>query len=151
MEPPQSSDLQFLSNPDSWIREIRGNILRLNDAAATMQADVFLPTRSSHPTIIENKISSIRNFIVEFNRLYKNVNNVLFDYIDLKRNMHLWIIRSSQFMDRTSQIDMNFIQDGLNLSDELQEVLYELGIKDIDVAGPTMFPFEYYGEEVDGN
>lgn len=146
MEQPTTPELQFLSNSESWIREIRGNILRLNDAASTMQADVFLPSRSSHPIIIESKINSIRNFIVELNRLYKNVVNVLYDYDDIRKRLQLWILRSSQFMDRTNQIDLKLIQDGLNLSDELQEVLYELGIKDIDVAGPTMFPFEYFCE-----
>lgn len=53
----ENNEEKFKKNSDFWISEIRGNVARLNDAAAIVETDIVLPTRVSDDITVEHKIN----------------------------------------------------------------------------------------------
>ena len=135
----ENNDEQFKKNSDFWISEIRGNVACLNDAAAIVETDIVLPTRVSDDITVENKINKIRSFQFEMRRLYKNSSQVLPS--EIKKKMNIWFSITSK-TENIKNVDL--LKEGLILSDNLQDVLFKLGIKDIDIAEPVIFPYSYY-------
>jgi hypothetical protein len=141
---------QFTKNSDFWIGEIRGNIARLNDAAAVVEIDISMPTRGADDITIGNKLEKIREFNIEFRRLYKNSKQII-----EKQNINKGIINkiNAWFKATSSQSgfsNVTLLKEGLKYSDELQDVLYNLGVKDIGIDEPEVFPYSYYKELYDG-
>lgn len=135
MEP--DGDMQFVSNTDFWISEIRGNIARLNDAASIVEIDIVVPARTNHSSAISDKIGKIRSFNIEFRRLYRNASQII--PVEMKEEIAKWFNVSES--DLTN---ITVLKKGLSLSNELQDALFENGVKDIDIGGPFRFPYEYY-------
>lgn len=135
----EDTEQQFPNNSDFWINEIRGNVARLNDAAAIMETDIVLPTPTDHIVVTSQKIDTVRNFQFELRRLYKNSRQILDHNIDSKLN--LWFRATSNKNNITKK---SLLEEGLQLSNELQDFLFLKGVKDIDVADPELFPYGYY-------
>lgn len=72
-------------------------------------------------------------------RLYKNSSQIL--PREIKKKMNIWFNVTS----KTENIkNVKLLKEGLILSENLQDTLFKLGIKDIDVAEPIIFPYSYY-------
>lgn len=137
VEQPQ----QFTNNSDFWIGEIRGNIARLNDAAAVVEIDIVIPLPTNDITTTGYKIEKFRTFQFEFRRLYKNAKQVI--PTEIKTKIDKWFEDTARENIITDIVALKY---GIQLSDQLQDVLFEIGVKDIDVADPEMFPYKFYEE-----
>lgn len=124
---------------DFWLLEIKGNVARLNDAASVVETDIVLPTRVSDDLSIGHKIEKVRDFQFEIRRLYKNANQILPK--EIKRKLNSWFQVTTD-VDNITNVAL--LVEGLKLSDELQDILYAKGIKDIAISEPIVFPYEYY-------
>lgn len=142
----ESEDQDFRKESNFWIDEINGNVARLNDAAAVMEADIVLPSPTDNPITQSQKITTIRNFQVEFRRLYKNSRQIL----DSKTQGRLqqWFNSTG---DSRSIVNVELLKEGLSLSDELQDYLAEQGAKQIGELDIIEFPYEYYYDMVVNN
>lgn len=136
----------FTSNSDFWIGEIRGNTARLNDAAAVVEIDIVLPTPTNDIQTTGHKIEKIRSFHFEFRRLYKNAKQVLHE--DIRTKIEKWFEETAT---KNVITDVKSLKYGIQLSDELQDILFDIGVKDIDVSEPEIFPYDYYKELCDAN
>lgn len=123
------------------MHEIRGDILRLNDAAAVVEIDIVLPTPTNDIQTVGYKIEKVRMFQVEFRRLYKNAKQVIPD--DIRDKIEKWFTNTAKANIVT---DIKSLEYGLQLSDELQDMLFDIGIKDLNISEPEMFPYKFYGE-----
>ena len=132
---------QFTNNNVALMHEIRGDILRLNDAAAVVEIDIVLPTPTNDIQTVGYKIEKVRQFQVEFRRLYKNAKQVIPDGIRV--NIEKWFENTAKVNIVTDIISLKY---GLQLSDELQDILFDIGIKDLDISDPEMFPYKFYEE-----
>lgn len=132
---------QFTKNSDFWIGEIRGNIARLNDAAAVVEIDIVIPLPTDDIQTTGHKIEKFRTFQFEFRRLYKNAKQVIPE--EIKSKIEKWFEDTAKHDVIT---DVKSLKYGIQLSDQLQDVLFDIGIKDIDVADPEMFPYKFYEE-----
>ena len=139
----ETPDQDFRKESNFWIDEINGNVARLNDAAAVMEADIVLPSPTENPITKTDKISKIRNFQVEFRRLYKNSRQILSPKIQGK--LQKWFDATSR---STTIINMDLLKEGLQLSDELQDYLAEHGAKQIGEPDIIEFPYKYYYDMV---
>lgn len=146
MEMIQQPPTQFLSSVDFWTNEISGNIARVNDAAAMLEFDLYKPTATNNKNDLSNRIAVSGNFIKAFNLLYKNVSQVLPH--DIKKEVGEWLKLSMKYMAISGLIDTNKLFDGINLAERMQDVLYEIGLKEIGVDDPEEFPYEHYRELV---
>ena len=132
---------QFTNNNVALMHEIRGDILRLNDAAAVVEIDIVLPTPTNDIQTVGYKIEKVRMFQVEFRRLYKNAKQVIPD--DIRDKIEKWFTNTAKANIVT---DIKSLEYGLQLSDELQDMLFDIGIKDLNISEPEMFPYKFYGE-----
>ena len=130
---------QFKRGSDFWLLEIKGNVARLNDAASVVETDIVLPTRTSDDLSIGYKIEKIRTFQFEIRRLYKNANQILPN--DIKSKLNSWFKATASVENITN---IKLLVEGLKLSDELQDILYDKGVKDIAISEPIVFPYSYY-------
>ena len=137
---------QFPKNSDFWLGEIRGNIARLNDAAAAVETDLIIPKRTKDVATIGESFERIKAFQFEFRRLYKNSKQIL--NADIKEKVKYWFEVSGSSKTST---DIKTLELGLALSNELQDALYTLGVKDIGVEDPELFPYKYYEAAIDGD
>lgn len=135
---------QFTKNSDFWIGEIRGNIARLNDAAAVVEIDIVIPLPTNDIQTTRHKIEKFRTFQFEFRRLYKNAKQVIPK--EIKSKIEKWFEDTAKHDVIT---DVKSLKYGIQLSDDLQDVLFKIGVKDIDVADPEMFPYIFYKELYD--
>ncbi|MDF1533679.1 MAG: hypothetical protein P1P69_04150 [Methanosarcinaceae archaeon] len=142
----QFDQQQFTKNSDFWIGEIRGNIARLNDAAAVVETDIVIPTATNDIQTQGAKIEKVRAFQFEFRRLYKNARQVI--PVRMKESIEEWFETTSK---KNVITDIKILKYGIQLSNELQDRLFEIGVKDIDVAEPDIFPYVYYEELLDAN
>ena len=132
---------QFTNNNVALMHEIRGDILRLNDAAAVVEIDIVLPTPTNDIQTVGYKIEKVRMFQVEFRRLYKNAKQVIPD--DIRDKIEKWFTNTAKANIVT---DIKSLEYGLQLSDELQDMLFDIGIKDLNISEPEMFPYKFYEE-----
>lgn len=132
---------QFTNNNVALMHEIRGDILRLNDAAAVVEIDIVLPTPTNDIQTIGYKLEKVRMFHVEFRRLYKNAKQVIPD--DMRVKIEGWFKDTAKTNAVTDTKSLGY---GLQLSDELQDVLFDIGIKDLDISEPDIFPYKFYKE-----
>jgi hypothetical protein len=139
----QKDDQDFRKESNFWIDEINGNVARLNDAAAVMEADIVLPSPTDNPLTKAQKITTIRNFQVEFRRLYKNSRQILSP--EIQRKLQKWFDATS---NAKSIINIELLKEGLQLSDKLQDYLAEHGAKQIGEPDIIEFPYEYYYDMV---
>ena len=146
MEMIQQPPTQFLSSVDFWTNEISGNIARVNDAASTLEFDLYKPTATNNRINQDIKISTCGNFIKAFNLLYKNVSQVL--PYDIKKDVREWLKESRKLMQATGSISPERSMDGIELAEKLQDILHEIGLKEIGVDDPEEFPYEHYRELV---
>jgi hypothetical protein len=142
VEQPQ----QFANNSDFWIGEIRGNLARLNDAAAVVEIDIVIPMPTNDVQTTGHKVEKFRTFQFEFRRLYKNAKQVI--PTEIKDKIEKWFEDTAKENIITDIVSLKY---GIQLSDNLQDVLFDIGVKDIDVADPEMFPYEYYKELYDAS
>lgn len=135
---------QFVQDSIFWSSEIRGNIARLNDAAAAVETDMLIPSRFTDEISIGHKIDRIRDFHFEIRRLYKNSKQVLPDGI--KKTLEAWLKSTKS---EKSITNLSLLDEGLKIIDELQDVFYEIGLKDIGQDDPEMFPYDFYEDSLD--
>lgn len=140
IEQPQ----QFTNNNVALMHEIRGNILRLNDAASVVEIDIVIPTATNDIQTVGYKVEKVRAFQVEFRRLYKNAKQIIPESMRVK--IEGWFSDCSDTIRSTGSIDVKVLKYGLQLSDLLQDVLFEMGVKELDISEPEVFPYKFYEE-----
>lgn len=138
MEQPEQPQ-QFTTKVDLLLNEIRGDILRLNDAAAVVEIDIVIPRPANDVTTISYKIEKFRTFQYEFRRLVRNAKQLIPEKLGTK--IEKWFDDTAKTNVVT---DIKALKYGLQLIDELQDYLFKIGVKDIDMSDPELFPYQFY-------
>jgi len=138
----QENPSPFQEQGNTTIQEIRGLIPLLNEAAT--DAEVFMATVPSKntPELYKTQASLMGQFYRYMGRLIKNASEIIRDD-SLYDELVLWWA-SKNITDQRS------FEKGLELSEKLQQYLYDIGIKDTNKSAPLPFPFECYLSDQDG-
>lgn len=134
----------FMSNTDFWISEIRGDIARVNDLASIVMTDIYTPSATNNRMDKSDLVLKVRNFYVEFRRLYYNAEQIIPE--DLRRD-----IESCLNVADTNMTNPEIVRESVKLVRKLQWDFANRYIKDIAVRPPQRFPYDYYIRRIAAN
>lgn len=141
--PDSHEDTQsaFIKESSVIEEEIRGLILGLNDAATVAECEIASP--KEYVRDYKEMRYNIKIFYQYMGRIIKNTEELLQNENPglYDRLLKWWYAKKIS--------DLNHFYKGVDLSRELQGLLYNIGIKDTNKNKNTRFPFYYYKKLMD--
>lgn len=136
----------FQGSASSFIPEIRGEIILLNEAAIQVEDALRFPLLTKEKTIAasQGNLNAFRLFMNRLSIITKNTAELLPENLHTK--LENWIAPSQAFLSQCrtyGDLKTHFLT-GLVLSSQLQKELHALGIKDTNREEFETFPFKVY-------
>jgi hypothetical protein len=131
----------FIKESSVIEEEIRGLILGVNDAATVAECEIASP--KEYPRDVKEMYYNIKMFYQYMGRLIKNSEEILqSEKPELyERLLYWWHYKKIS--------DFNHFYRGLELSRELQSLMFNIGIKDTNKQKNSRFPFKYFKKMMD--
>lgn len=134
----QSNDQpQFVNNTDFWESEINGDTARLNDLASVAITDICLPTPTNNRLDKAEKFKKIRDFYVEFRRLYYNAEQIIDE--ETRKKIDKCLNESEKDIG-----NVDLLRKSINLARELQWTFEQYGLKRIDAPRTSRYPYGFH-------